>query len=116
MLQYIVKVLVTAVLVVLISEAAKKSTLLGSIIASLPLTSLLAIIWLYFDTQNIKNIIALSQSIFWVVIPSLVFFLVFPLFLKFGFSFWLSLVSSIVVTATSYWGYIYVLTKLGVKI
>ena len=74
MLQTAIKVLLTAVLVVAISEAAKRSTLLGGILASLPLTSLLAIIWVYGETGDTARIANLSVSIFWYVLPSLVLF------------------------------------------
>jgi hypothetical protein len=76
MLYTAIKVLLTAVLVVAISEAAKRSTLLGGILASLPLTSLLAFIWLYGETGDTGKIASLSVSIFWYVLPSLVLFIV----------------------------------------
>ena len=69
MLYTALKVLLTAVLVVAISEAAKRSTLLGGILASLPLTSLLAFIWLYGETGDTGKIADLSVSIFWYVLP-----------------------------------------------
>lgn len=71
MLYAALKVLLTAVLVVAISEAAKRSTLLGGILASLPLTSLLAFIWVYGETGDTAKIANLSVSIFWYVLPSL---------------------------------------------
>lgn len=116
MWQYAIKVIVTAVLVVAISEAAKRWTLLGAVTASLPLTSILAMVWLYVDTSNIEKVNALSHGVFWVVIPSLVFFLLFPIFTKLGWNFWLSLGTASCCTALAYWGYIQVLPKLGVKI
>ena len=73
MLYTAIKVLLTAVLVVAISEAAKRSTLLGGILASLPLTSLLAFIWFYGETGDTGKIASLSVSIFWYVLSSLVF-------------------------------------------
>lgn len=63
MLQYAIKVAVTAVLVVLISETAKRSSALGAIIASLPLTSLLAFLWLYGETGDAAKVAALAGSI-----------------------------------------------------
>ena len=75
MLYTAIKVLLTAVLVVAISEAAKRSTLLGGILASLPLTSLLAFIWLYGESGDTGKIASLSVSIFWYVLPSLVLFI-----------------------------------------
>ena len=68
---FIIKILLSSVIIGLISEISKKSTLWGSILASVPLTSLLAIIWLYQDTKDIGKIINLSYNIFWLVLPSL---------------------------------------------
>lgn len=80
-LYYALKVLVSSVLIVLISEISKKSGLIGGLIASIPLVSLLAIIWLYIETKDVIRIKELSENIFWLVLPSLSFFLLFPYFL-----------------------------------
>ena len=58
-----IKLIFTAFVVVLISEIAKRSTVFAGIVASIPLTSLLAFIWLYFDTQDINSIRELSRNI-----------------------------------------------------
>ena len=80
----ILKVLLSAIVIVAVSEAAKRSTFIGALIASLPLTSLLAFVWLYAETGDIAKISTLSTEIFWLVIPSLVLFLLLPLFIKSG--------------------------------
>ena len=84
---YAVKILVSAVLIVLISEIAKRNTLFGALVASLPVTSLLAFIWLYLDTGDSARIAALSTGVFWLVLPSLAFFVVLPLALRAGWAF-----------------------------
>ena len=86
-LYYLVKVLITSVLVVAVSEVAKRSSLVGAILASIPLTSVLAMIWLYVDTGNTARVSALATSVFWLVLPSLVLFLALPWLLKQGLSF-----------------------------
>ncbi|MCB0420877.1 MAG: DUF3147 family protein [Bdellovibrionales bacterium] len=113
---YIIKVIVTAIAVVAISELSKRWTLFGALIASLPLTSLLAMIWLYFDTKDLQKVTSLATGIFWIVIPSLVFFLAFPFFVRLGWGFWSALAGSCLGTAVTYSGYIVLLGKLGVKI
>jgi uncharacterized membrane protein (GlpM family) len=75
---YVIKVVISSALIVLISEVAKKSGLLAGLLASIPLVSFLAIIWLYIETKDIEKIRGLSVDIFWLVLPSLSFFLVFP--------------------------------------
>jgi hypothetical protein len=64
---YIAKVFLTAILVVLISEISKRSSLIEAILASLPMVSILAFIWLYIDTKSVEKISELSTSIFWLV-------------------------------------------------
>ena len=73
------KILITALIVVTVSEIARRSTLIAGIIASVPLTSVLAITWLYLDTKNIKTVLDLSNSILLMIPPSLVFFIVLGL-------------------------------------
>jgi len=94
MLYYLIKLIISAGIIVLISELGKKSSLLGGILASIPLTSFLAFLWMYHENKDIKPIIDLSKDIFWLVIPSLVFFLAFPYLLKKGVNFYLSMLSS----------------------
>ena len=91
MLYTAVKVAITAVLVVAISEIGKRSSALGAILASLPITSLLAFIWIYAETGDTAKIATLSASIFWYVLPSLVLFVALPLLIGQGYGFWLSL-------------------------
>lgn len=91
---FILKVIVNAVLIGLTSEIAKHNRLLASLLISLPLTSLLTFIWVYLDTKDIQKIATLSYDIMWMVLASPLFFLTFPLFVKYGFNFWVSLLLS----------------------
>jgi hypothetical protein len=116
MLQYAIKVLVTAVVVVAVSELGKRSSLWGAVLASLPLTSLLAFVWLYRGTGNVQAVAALSQGIFWLVLASLPMFLVLPALLKHGMSFWPALGASCVVTVALYFGLVWVLGRFGVQL
>jgi hypothetical protein len=114
MLYAAVKVLVTAVLVVAISEAAKRSSVLGGIIASLPVTSILAFIWLYGETSDTVKVANLASSIFWYVLPSLVLFLVLPVLLLRGVGFWPSLAIASVATFAAYICMSALLARFGV--
>ena len=89
MVYYLVKLMISASLIVLVSEVSKRTTLVGGLLASLPLVSYLAMIWLYAETRDTGKIADLSWSILWLVLPSLVFFVALPMFLKklhFGWS------------------------------
>lgn len=116
MLYTAIKVLLTAALVVAISEVAKRSTLIGGIVASLPLTSLLAFIWLYGETGNTGKIANLSISIFWYVLPSLVLFIALPMLLGRGIDFWLSLLIASALTFAAYLLMTFILARFGVTL
>ncbi|MDY6816858.1 MAG: DUF3147 family protein [Pseudomonadota bacterium] len=115
MIYYITKVAVTAVLVVLISEIAKRSSVIGAILASVPLTSVLAMIWLYVDTGDVQKISELASSIFWLVLPSLALFIALPLLIAKGMNFYLGLIISIGITAVCYLVMVLVLKYFGVS-
>jgi hypothetical protein len=88
MTQYIIKVFLSAVLIVAVAEISKRSSFLGGLLASLPLVSFLALIWLYLDTKDTAKVARLSASIFWLVLPSLVFFVALPSLLKLKMNFY----------------------------
>jgi hypothetical protein len=115
MVYTILKVVISAVIIVAISEIGRRSSLLGGLLASLPLTSLLAFIWLYVDTRDVQQVAALSNSIFWLVLPSLTFFVVFPLLLK-RIDFGWAMLASIGVMLAGYYAMLYVLGRLGINL
>jgi hypothetical protein len=116
MLQYVVKIILTAAVVGAVAEIAKRSIFWGAAIASLPLTSVLAIVWLYLAGAGTERVAELSHSIFWLVLPSLTLFLVLPLLLRFGLGFWLALSISCVTTAAAYFAIVWSLGRLGVRV
>lgn len=113
---YIFKVLTSSIIIVLISEISKRNTMLASIFASIPLVSFLAFIWLYIETKDVAKIADLSMGVFWMVIPSLIFFIIFPILLKKNFSFSISMVLATVTMVISYFIMLYILKKIGIKI
>lgn len=115
MWQYAVKVALTAVLVVAVSEIGKRSPLWAALLASLPLTSLLAFVWLYLDTGDPERVAALASSILWLVLPSLVLFLTLPPMLRAGWNFWLSLAASCGATAAAYVALAWLLARAGIE-
>lgn len=112
----ILKAALTGIIVVAIAEIAKRSSVLAAILASLPLTSILAFNWMYIDSKNIENIRELSMGIFWMVIPSLSFFLILPGVLKTGMKFYPSLLVSCFGTAIIYGAYAKTISLFGIKI
>ena len=111
---YFFKVALTAVVVVAVSEISKRSSLLGGALASLPLVSFLGMIWLYIDTGSSEKVAELSRNIFWLVLPSLSFFLLLPVLLKKGVGFSASFGISTAVMISFYLGMMFVLKKSGI--
>jgi|TARA_B100001996_G_scaffold271106_1_gene212213 uncharacterized membrane protein (GlpM family) len=109
----LIKTIITAVVVVLVAEIAKRSSLLAGLLVSIPLTSFLALMWLYFDTKDNQKIIDLSNATFLMVIPSLAFFIFLPILIKLNLPFYLSMAGSVLLTAGCYWLYVMILSKLG---
>jgi F0F1-type ATP synthase assembly protein I len=98
----LMKIVLSAVIIAVVSEIAKRSTIVGALIASLPLTSVLAMIWLYQDTKDATRVAALSGEIFWLVLPSLLLFLVLPALVRRGVSFYAALALASACTAVGY--------------
>lgn len=102
MIYFLTKTMITALIVAGVSELAQRYTVLAALLASLPLTSILAFIWVYWDTKDSSKIIELSNSVFWLVLPSLAFFLILPLLLKAGWGFPEAMTASVVTMAGFY--------------
>jgi hypothetical protein len=116
MIYILIKTLITAAVVVAVSEIARRSSLFAGLIASIPLVSFLAIIWLYWETKDSQKIVDLSYSIILMIIPSLTFFIVLPFVMKLQSSFVISMIVATVSTIIAYWLFILLLGKFGVSI
>ena len=114
MLYSVTKLMVSAVLILLISEVGKRSSWLGGLLASLPVVSLLAICWLYIDTHDVQRVASLSTSICWLVIPSLAFFVALPMLLRMHLNFWISLSLSLFLMIACCLMMMAILRKFGV--
>ena len=116
MIYNIVKILISAILIALISEVSKRSTFFGAILASIPLVSVMAMIWLYIDTNDSLQVVQLSKSIFWLVIPSLVLFITFPFFIRLQLSFYTALSASLIAMVITYFITIDILDKFDIHL
>ena len=114
---YLVKVLLSAVLIVLISEVSKKMPLLGSLIASLPLSSVRGMIWMDGEKTDAEKIASHSEGTFWYVLPSLPMFLVLPWVMrKWGVSFPIAMAVGIALTGFLYFLMTRILAKFGMNL
>ena len=83
-LQTFIKLLISSGIIVLVSEIAKKSSYFGGLIASIPIISVMSMVWLYIDTKDIESVRNLSNSILWMIIPSVSLFISLPILLRTG--------------------------------
>ena len=113
MIYYAVKIFVSAALIVLISEIAKRSTGFAALVASLPLTSLMAFVWLGVEGAEPEKIAELSSQIFWLIVPSLVLFPLLAALLRGGINLWASLSLASAATVIAYLAMLPLLKKLG---
>ena len=95
--QFLLKLAITVALVLLASALARRTGWLGALVASLPLTSLLVLAWLYHDTRDTAQVADLSMGIFWFVLGSLPFFVVLALTLRQGWHIGLAFTSAAIV-------------------
>jgi len=116
MFYYLFKVAVSAILIVAIAEISKRSTLAGALLASVPLVSVMAMIWLYIDSRDVDRVAALATSVFWLVLPSLALFVALPLLLKQGIHFFLSMGIAIAITVACYGLMILTLKHFGIEL
>ena len=113
---YILKLLISAGVIVVISEMSKKLPLLASLIASLPLVSVLGMIWMYKEKLEVEKIAVHAEGTFWYVLPSLPMFLLIPWMLRKGVSFPTSLGAGIALTGVLYFIMTKVLAKFGMSL
>lgn len=113
---YVIKLMVSAAMIVLVSEVSKKFPGLGGLLASLPLTSLLGILWIYGETRDLEKIAAHSTSVFWYVLPSLPMFLVLPWMLRLKVPFGWSMLLCCLLTMGLYTLTMLVLKRFGLAI
>ncbi len=101
---YISKIAVSALLITLISEIGRRHSLAGALLASVPIISMLAAFWLYIDTGSTVKTAEFLTNIFWLTLPSLIFFVSVPLLLKGGVNFYISILLSILLSGSGYLG------------
>jgi len=116
MLYLFVKAGMSGILIALISEVAKRYPGLGGLIASLPLVSVLGMIWLWRDKPDAANMAAHAEGTFWFVLPSLPMFLLMPAMLRNGFGFWMSLAAGCALTIALYSLMLWIGPRFGLRL
>lgn len=112
----LLKAALSGIIIAIVSEVARRAPGLGALIASLPLISVLGMIWLWRDTEDTARMAEHAQATFWFVLPSLPMFLLIPVLLNRGISFWPSLAIGCVVTVALYLAMVWTLGRFGVNL
>jgi hypothetical protein len=113
MIYAIVKAFLSGIIVSAVSETAKRSPSLGALIASLPIVSVLSMIWLWQDTKDSERIATHAESTFWMVLPSLPMFLILPALLRGGMHFYIALSLSCLITIVLYFLMVWAFKRFG---
>lgn len=111
----VLKALLSGVIIAIVSETAKRSPSVGALIASLPLVSVLAMMWLWRDTRDVERLAGHAQATFWYVLPSLPMFLLIPALLRRGVPFWPSLALGCALTVVLYLALTAVAPRIGIR-
>lgn len=115
MLWIITKYILTAAVVVAVSEAAKRSDKFGGFMAALPLITILALVWLYVEKQPMEKVANHAWYTFWYVIPTLPMFLVFPALLS-RLGFWPTLGVCVVMTILLFGLFALIVRRFGIEL
>lgn len=112
----VVKLLLTAAIILIVNKIQLFNDRLSALLIALPLTSLLAMIWMHQEKQSASRIANHSEGTFWFVLPTLPMFLVFPWMLRNGWGFWTALVANCLLTAALFWGMVIILRRFGIDL
>jgi hypothetical protein len=115
-LYLVFKAAISGVIVASVSEIARRYPGWGGLVASLPLTSLLAMLWLWRDTGDSERVAELSMSALWFFLPSVPLFIALPLLLRSGVAFWTSMAIVIAGTLALYAVMFWAAPKVGLKL
>lgn len=110
---FLIKALLSGFIIAIVSEVARRQPSFGALIASLPLISILGMIWLWRDRPDAANMAHHALATFWYVLPSLPMFLLIPALLNRGWPFWLSLGLGCVLTVLLYGVTVWLLGRFG---
>jgi hypothetical protein len=116
MLYLVLKAAISGVLIAAISTVSKRYPGFGALIASLPLISVLGMIWLWRDRPDAENMAHHATATFWFVLPSLPMFLVIPALLKTGMNFWAALIAGCLLTIVLYSLMIWLGPRFGLRL
>lgn len=112
----VVKLLLTAAIILIVNKIQLFNDRISALLISLPLTSLLAMIWMHQEKQGSTRIANHAEGTFWFVLPTLPMFLILPWMLRSGWNFWTALIANCLITAALFWIMVFVLRRFGIDL
>ena len=116
MLYFTIKALLSGLIAASVSEIARRYPGWGGLVASLPLTSLMAILWLWRDTGDVGQVASLSAGTMWFILPSLPLFLIIPWLIRSGLGFWAAFGIGIAITLALYAAFFWFAPRVGIAL
>ncbi len=113
---FVIRAVISGIIVALIAAFAKRSPGLGGLIASIPLVSTLGMVWLWRETGDSRLVADYVESTFWYFLPSMPMFLIIPALLRHGTGFWVALAAGCVLTILLYLLTIMIAARFGVRL
>ena len=110
------KVLASAIIILVVSKVQLFSDRLSALLIALPLTSLLAMIWMHHAGQTSQRLANHAEGTFWFVLPTLPMFLILPWMLRNGWGFWTALASNCMITVAFFWVTVITLRRFGIDL
>jgi hypothetical protein len=112
----VLKAALSGLVIALASETARRFPGLGALIVSLPLVSVLSMIWLWHDTQDVEKLAAHSIGTLWFLAPSVPMFVILPAMLRAGWGFWPALLAGCLLTVVLYLLMLWIGPRFGLKL
>ena len=112
----VVKIVVTALIIVLVNKIQLVNDRLSALLIALPFTSLIAMIWMHQEKQTTTRIANHAEGTFWFVLPTLPMFLILPWMLRSGWGFWVALAANCLLTVGFFWLTVAILRKFGIDL
>jgi uncharacterized membrane protein (GlpM family) len=113
----LIKAVISGILVAAIAEISRRNSSIAALLAALPIVSVLAILWMYHDTHDVNQIATFSMSVFWYVLPSLIFFVLLPVLLRAAhLPFYVALLLSAAATILGFFVMKAIVARFGVQL
>ncbi|MEE2746884.1 MAG: DUF3147 family protein [Candidatus Thermoplasmatota archaeon] len=107
------KIVLTALIIFGVVQVSEQNKLMAAVLASIPIVSVLAMIWMNHEGQSSEEIVVFAKNIVWLIIPSLLLFIVMPVLMERGWEFYPALGAGLASTLIGYFLMTQVMEKYG---